>query len=109
MKLLTSVLTTIALLASCDSTSYPFTTVVDSVDVRYSLAVSGNVDVAVQNSYMTSVRTLVSSEEQDAGSHTVIWDLLDDDGEYPGDGLYTAEVFLDGERISVQILEVNKE
>lgn len=97
------------LLTSCDSTSYPFMTAIDTVDIDYTLDSSGTVDVTVENSYMTEVRTLISSEEQEAGLHTVTWDLLDDEGEYPGDGLYTVEVFLNGDRVFVQILEVNRQ
>ncbi len=96
-------------MASCDLTSYPFMTVIDTAEVSYSLDTGGTVDITVENSYMTNVRTLVSSEEQVVGSHTVTWDLLDDSGEYPGDGLYTVEVFLNEERVFVQILEVDRQ
>ncbi|MCK5035766.1 MAG: hypothetical protein KAS73_07740 [Candidatus Sabulitectum sp.] len=96
-------------LTSCGLTSYPFITVVDTADVDYTLDTGGTVDVIVENSYMTNVRNLVESEEQAAGTHTVTWDLLDHNGEYPGDGLYTVEVFLNEERVFVQILEVVKQ
>jgi len=96
-------------MTSCDLTSYPFMTVIDTAEVSYSLDTGGTVDITVENSYMTNVRTLVSSEEQAMGSHTVTWDLLDDSGEYPGDGLYTVEVFLNEERVFVQILEVDRQ
>lgn len=97
------------LFLSCDDTGYPFIVVEDQVDVPYTLGASGTVDVLVQNSCMMTVRTLVSGEEQGAGDHSVTWDLMDDSGEYPGDGLYTVEVYLDGERVSVTILEVNRQ
>jgi flagellar hook assembly protein FlgD len=112
MTKMLSVLLVIPLLAvfiSCDLTSYPFTTVVESADVSYSLNSAGAVDITVENSFMVQVRSLVSSEQQEAGSHSVTWDLLDDTGEYPGDGLYTVEVFLDDERVFVTVLEVNKQ
>jgi flagellar hook assembly protein FlgD len=94
---------------SCNLTTYPFTTVVETADVSYSLETSGAVDINVENSFMVQVRTLASSEQQEAGSHSVTWDLLDDNGEYPGDGLYTVEVLLNGERVFVTVLEVNKQ
>jgi len=94
---------------SCDLTTYPFTTVSETADVSYSLETSGAVDINVENSFMVQVRTLVSSEQQEAGSHSVTWDLLDDTGEYPGDGLYTVEVSLNGERVFVTVLEVKKQ
>ena len=96
-------------MTSCDLTNYPFMTVVATADVDYTLEAGGTVDVTVENSYMTNVRNLVESEEQAAGAHTVTWDLLDENGEYPGDGLYTVEVFLNEERVFVQILEVVKQ
>lgn len=93
-------------LTSCSLTGYPFVTVSDTADVDYTLETDGTVNITVENSYMTNVRTLVSSEEQVVGLHTVTWDLLDDNGEYVEDGLYTVEVFLNEERVFVQILEV---
>ncbi len=97
------------LAASCGDAGYPFTVVQDAVEVFYETGTAGTVDVLVRNSFMATVRTLVSSEQQQAGSHSVTWDLLDSGGEYPGDGLYTVEIYLNGERISVQILEVNRQ
>ena len=94
---------------ACDDTGYPFVVVEESVEVFYSTQNPGTVDVMVRNSLMATVRTLVDSQEFEAGDHSVIWDLFDDGGEYPGDGLYTVEVWLDGERVSVTILEVNRQ
>lgn len=93
--------------ASCGDGGYPFTVVGDPVEVFYSTAAGGTVDVLVRNSFMATVRTLVSSEQQQAGDHWATWDLMDPEGVYPRDGLHTVEVFLDGQRVSVQILEAN--
>ena len=97
------------LLCACDDTGYPFMVVQESVEVFYTTQNEGTVDVIVRNSLKAAVRTLVDSEEMEAGEHSVVWDLYDDGGEYPGDGLYTLEVCLDGERVSVTILEVNRQ
>ena len=97
------------LLCACDDTGYPFMVVQESVEVFYTTQNEGTVDVIVRNSLKATVRTLVDSEEMEAGEHSVVWDLYDDGGEYPGDGLYTLEVCLDGERVSVTILEVNRQ
>jgi len=95
--------------AGCSSTSYPFIVAEDTVEIQYTLSSGGTVDVLVTNSYMTVVRTLADSQEQEEGTHTVSWDLMDDNGVYPGDGLYTAEVYLGGTRVFVQVLEVNRQ
>lgn len=95
--------------AACDDTGYPFIVVEEGVEVFFATQNPGTVDVLVRNSLMGAVRTLVDSQELEAGDHSVVWDLLDDGGEYPGDGLYTVEVYLDGERVSVTILEVNRQ
>lgn len=98
-----------ALALSCTDTGYPFTVAEDTVEVPYTLGADGTVDVMVRNSFMSTVRALISGQFQEAGDYTVTWDLMDDQGVYPGDGLYTLEVYLDGERISVSILEVNRQ
>lgn len=95
--------------SACDDTGYPFMVVEESVEVFYTTQNPGTVDVLVRNSLQATIRTLVDSEEMEAGEHSVVWDLFDDGGEYPGDGLYTLEVYLDGERVSVTILEVNRQ
>jgi flagellar hook assembly protein FlgD len=97
------------LAAGCGDATYPFTVVNDAVEVEYTLHSAGTVTVTVANSAMLTVRTLLTSTPQDAGVHTVVWDLLDDGGLYPGDGLYTVEVYLDGTRVSVRILEVDRQ
>jgi len=94
---------------ACDDTSYPFMVVEESVEVFFTTQNPGTVDVVVRNSLMATVRTLLDSQELEAGEHSVVWDLFDDGGEYPGDGLYTLEVWLDGERVSVTILAVNRQ
>ena len=99
----------LVLLTSCTDTSYPFIVATDAVDVNYTIDADGTVDVMVENSYMVTVRSLLSSAAQEAGQHMVTWDLLDEGGDYPGDGLYTVEVYLDGERVFVQVLEVNRQ
>lgn len=96
------------LAASCLGSGYPFTTVEETVEIGYHLEVAGTVDVRISDSFMGTVRTLVDSQQQDAGSYWAIWDLMDDNGSYPGDGLYTFEVYLDGERVIVSVLEVAK-
>jgi flagellar hook assembly protein FlgD len=98
-----------ALPLSCSDTGYPFMVAEDTVEVPYTIGADGTVDVLVRNSFMATVRTLIQGELQEAGEYTVTWDLLNDLGIYPGDGLYTVEVYLDGERVSVSILEVNRQ
>ncbi len=96
------------LFMACLDSSYPFDTVEGPVDITYTLASGGTVGVLVTDSYLGLVRTLVDSQEQEAGEHTVTWDLMDDDGEYPENGLFNVEIYLDDERIEVQVLEVNR-
>ncbi len=93
---------------ACEDSSYPFQFVEDTVTVQYNLSSAGTVDVTVANDCMYTVRTLVESVEQEEGTNSAVWDLLDDLGEYPGDGLYTVEVYLNGTRVDVQVLEVSR-
>ena len=102
------VLVFLCVFAACDDSSYPFQFVEDTVTVQYNLNSTGTVDVTVANDCMYTVRTLVNSLEQEEGTNSVVWDLLDDREEYPGDGLYTVEVYLDGVRVDVQVLEVSR-
>ena len=90
----------------CEDSSYPFTTVTESVEITYSLPETGAAELLVLNCFQNPVRTLVDGE-QEVGEHSVTWDLEDDSGGYVGDGLYTVELYLNGERISVWLLEVN--
>lgn len=108
MKLRFMLVPLILLFAACIDSSYPFDTVEGPVDITYTLASGGMAEVLVTDSYMGLVRTLVDSQEQEAGEHTVTWDLMDDGGEYPENGLYNVEIYLDGQRIEVQVLEVNR-
>ncbi len=96
------------LFAACLDSGYPFDLVEGPVDISYTLQSGGTVDVVVTDSYMGLVRTLVDSQEQESGEHSVTWDLRDDAGEYPENGLFNVEIYLDGDRISVQVLEVNR-
>lgn len=97
------------LFAGCLDSTYPFDTVEDTVEITYFLESAGTVDVLVTDIFMGLVRTLVDSEEQAQGSQTVTWDLTDDGGNYPENGLYNVEIYLNGERIDVQVLEVNRQ
>lgn len=99
----------LCLLTACDDSSYPFQLVEDTVAIQYSLDSAGSVDVIVANDCMYTVRLLVNSVEQNQGPQSVEWDLMDDGGEYPGDGLYTVEIYLNGLRSDVQVLEVNRQ
>lgn len=97
------------LITACIDSSYPFDVVEGPVQITYTLVSAGNVDVTVTDSYMGLVRTLVDSQAQEAGTHSVEWDLTDDNGNYPDNGLYNAEIYLNGDRIDVQVLEVNRQ
>ncbi|HRW78110.1 MAG TPA: FlgD immunoglobulin-like domain containing protein [Candidatus Sabulitectum sp.] len=108
MKLRFMLVTLLLLFMACLDSSYPFDTVEGPVDITYTLAAGGTVEVIVTDSYMGLVRTLVDAQEEEAGAHTVTWDLMDDDGEYPENGLYNVEIYLDGDRMEVQVLEVNR-
>lgn len=99
----------VALICGCDDSDYPFQVIEDSIVISYSLADVGVVDVTVSNDCMFVVRTLVDSQEQPSGPNSVLWDLTDDGGAYVGDGLYTAEITVDGEVISVQVMEVKEQ
>lgn len=109
MKQIAIVLTAGALLsAACIDSSYPFDVVEGPVQITYYLESQGTVDVLVTDSFMGLVRTLVDSESQETGEHSVEWDLTDDQGDYPENGLYSVEIFLNGDRVEVQVLEVNR-
>ncbi len=95
--------------AACIDSSYPFDVVEGPVQITYTLEAEGTVDVTVTDSFMGHVRTLIDSQFQEAGGHTVEWDLTDDEGNYPENGLYNAEIYLNGDRIDVQVLEVNRQ
>lgn len=98
----------ILLSASCNS-GLPLSSATENVTIEYELPSSGTVDILVSNNLMQNVRTLLEGQEQQAGTHSVVWDLTDDDGERVEDGLYTVEVYLDGERVHVEVLEVYEE
>lgn len=106
-SILASLITVLLLLASCGTgIKYPFSVVNSPVQVEFVTREAGVVDATVSNSYLYVVRTLIDSEEMYAGVHTVVWDLLDEQGKHPGDGVYAIEVFLNGERIRLVVLEV---
>jgi flagellar hook assembly protein FlgD len=106
IRYVTPMLAAVALLAACEDSSYPFTTVTDSINIVYSLPQAGQAELLVVNCFQNAVKTLVD-QPQEAGEHSAVWDLTDDQGEYSGDGLYTVELYLDGQRIWVSVLEVN--
>ena len=56
---------------SCEDTSYPFQQISYPFTFYFELPDSGTVSVIVQNSYLVTVRELVTDEEQSAGSHQV--------------------------------------
>jgi hypothetical protein len=94
------------LLTGCDETSYPFSSVTEPCTYYFDIPSEGVVDVIVVNSYLVTVRTLVSGETYAQGSHSGIWDLLDSAGERVPDGLYCVRVFLDGELHDTDMFEV---
>lgn len=99
----------VALLSlACLDSGYPFDLAEGPVEISYTLQSGGTVDAVVTDSYMGLVRTLVESQEQESGEHSVTWDLRDDAGQYPENGLYNVEIYLNGDRISVQVLEVSR-
>jgi flagellar hook assembly protein FlgD len=98
----------LAVLTGCDEIYYPFVTTSGAIDITYELTAGGSVSIPVRNCYLNTVRTLVSGETQAAGSHSVNWDLTDDDGDFVENGLYTVEVYLDGTRVDVQLIEVDR-
>lgn len=108
MKLLLAIWCAAVLLTlpSCTGISYPLSVVDSPFGIEYTLENAGVVDMTVSNCYMYKVRTLIDSEYMEAGTHVTSWDLLDDGGNYPGDGVYTVEVFLEGERVYLLVLEV---
>ncbi len=99
----------VLLTAACIDSSYPFDLIEGPVQISYTLEAAGTVDVIVTDSFMGLVRTLLDSQAQEAGQHSVEWDLADDEGNYPEDGLYNAEIYLNGDRIDVQVMEVNRQ
>jgi len=96
-------------ISGCDDMYYPFIVANGTIDIQYELASSGSVTVLIENCYLYTVRTLVDSQSQEAGSHTVTWDLTDDEGEFVENGLYTVEVYRDGDRVFVQVVEVDRQ
>lgn len=110
---ISSVLPVVAILmiaaSGCDDAYYPFITANGTIDIQYELASSGSVTILIENCYLNTVRTLVDSQNQEAGSHTVTWDLMDDEGEFVENGLYTVEVYRDGSRVFVQVVEVDRQ
>jgi flagellar hook assembly protein FlgD len=92
--------------AGCDDTSYPFDSVTDPFTFTYELAQDGNVDVLVLNSYVTTVRELLADSVQSAGSHSLGWDLTDDEGNRVPDGLYYVRIILDDHIVETQMYEV---
>ena len=95
--------------AACIDSSYPFDVAEGPVQISYTLESEGTVDVTVTDSYMGLVRTLVDSQLQQTGQQSVEWDLTDERGNYPENGLYNVEICLNSERIEVQVLEVNRQ
>jgi hypothetical protein len=90
----------------CDDNTYPFESVTDPFTFSYDLPHGGSVDIMVINCYVVSVRTLLSDSTQSAGSHSLMWNLLDDGGERVPDGLYYIRILLGEEIIDTQMYEV---
>ena len=94
------------LLLSCETgTYYPLVTYSEPFSIEFSIDQQGDVYGAVYNCYMVEVRTLVDSV-MDAGTHSVTWDLQDESGQLVGEGIYSIEITLDGERVYLDMVEV---
>ena len=93
-------------MTGCDDTSYPFDVVTAPFTFSYDLPQEGTVDVLVLNSYVVVVRTLLSDSLQSAGTHSLSWDLNDDQGNSVPDGLYYIRILLDDDIIETDMYEV---
>lgn len=87
---------------------YPLSRYSSPFDISFEVTIEGVVDATISNCHMKPIRTLIDSEYMECGVHTVQWDLLDDHGDYSGDGIYEIEVLLDGDRVYYQVVEVVK-
>ena len=96
----------IVITAGCVDSSYPFDQVTDEFDFTYELPDDGIVDIFVLNCYMSNVRTLLSDTAQTSGSHSSMWNLLDEHGTRVPDGLYYVRIILDDHVIETKMIEV---
>ena len=69
-----------------------------STTIRYVTPQAGRVELTVFNLRGHKVRTLISGQQQDAGSHKYVWHGKNDAGQSVGSGVYLAELKVDGTR-----------
>ena len=92
--------------AGCEDTSYPFSSVTEPFTFTYELPTGGSVDIFVLNSYLVTVRDLVSGDAMSQGSHSQSWDLADNEGERVPEGLYYIRIMLNDQLLDTLMYEV---
>jgi len=97
----------ILVLSGCTDATFPFEQVTSEFDFSYNLPEAGVVDITVLNCYMSSIRTLVSDQQQGSGQHSSSWDLLNSDEDRVEDGLYYIRVKIDDLLLETKMYEVS--
>ncbi|MBU1445797.1 DUF2271 domain-containing protein, partial [Patescibacteria group bacterium] len=64
----------------------------DTVRIYYTLSETADVTVEIVNDEREIIRTLINDLSRTSGSHSVIWDGEDSDGDYVDNGEYTVRV-----------------
>ena len=82
-------LLSVSLLAgSCSNSIGPEDDTIASTNINFSLPEASHVKLWIENAYQTRVVTLVD-EERAAGSHSVVFEMVDSKGKKLPGGLYT--------------------
>ena len=82
-------LLSVSLLAgSCSNSIGPEDDTIASTNINFSLPEASHVKLWIENAYQTRVATLVD-EERAAGSHSVVFEMVDSKGKKLPGGLYT--------------------
>ncbi len=71
--------------------------------IRYELSTPGEVLLAIYNLAGQEIRRLVSGQ-QEAGSHAVVWDGLDNNGMAAASGVYISRLVAQGQRIEKKLV-----
>jgi photosystem II stability/assembly factor-like uncharacterized protein len=81
-----------------------------AVEISYVLqADAGRVFVGIWNHFAFHIRTLVDSQPQLKGRHTVTWDGRDDEGNRLAGGVYICRMSVDGKAGESQMIRLPKE
>lgn len=77
---------TCCVFTGCDTNELD--SVVGDVKIRFGIVHESTVNLTIENSYNTTVRTLFDNQPLGVGYHEVSWDMKDENGDSVPEGVY---------------------